>query len=90
MQVRHTVAEHRRVHMLGTSYVAQRPAGPGAPPSHVLRLRVGEVGHPRRVPQWLHEQVPQVRPIAFASQYLGRSDMGHHHQLVFGNWPAWH
>jgi hypothetical protein len=54
MQVRDPIAEHRRVHVLGTGYVTQSPARPRAPQAHGTSLSVGKISQPWRVPQWLH------------------------------------
>ena len=71
VQVSHAVTDHGRVDVLGPGYVAQRPAGPGAPPAHPLRFGVGEVGQARCMPAWLHEQMPQVDRAASAARSVG-------------------
>jgi hypothetical protein len=81
VQMRHAVADHRRVDVLGPGHVAQRPAGPGAPPAHPLRLGVGEIGQARRVPARLHEQVSQIDRLARPARGVG-GQVGDHHQLV--------
>ena len=42
VQVLHLIADHGRIHMLGTGHLAQCPAGTGAPPAHCPCFRVGQ------------------------------------------------
>jgi hypothetical protein len=90
MQMRDPVTEHSHIDVLGPGHVTQSPARPHAPPAHVPGLSVSKICHPRRVPPWFHEQMPQIRGAALASQRTRRDDMRDEHTLIFGNGTAWY
>ncbi len=57
VQVRDSVADHRRVHMLSPGSFTQSPTGTRAPPADSPSLGVSKVRQTRRVPPRFHKQV---------------------------------
>ena len=71
MQVRHLVADHGSVYMLGTGRLTQRPAGLGGPPPHCPCFCAGQIGKAGCVPTGLYEEMtgPPERPGAAGARW---------------------